>query len=151
MKTKSAQKIQIGHRYGHWVIISEAKRVGGDTRYLCQCGCGAEKLVSAITLRNGSSTSCGCQRKERPPRISDYELQPTPPEIQEIYYLISQGILPPADQFSMTDGAPSWTLPALAKILNISRHELIDHLQKAGQRFGFPQKNEWAESFHAPH
>ncbi len=92
LKTKAVQKIQIGHRYGHWVIISETQGSAGDTRYLCQCGCGNEKLVPAITLRNGSSTSCGCQCGERALRISDYELQPTTPDIQEIYHLISQGV-----------------------------------------------------------
>ena len=149
MQKKSAQKIQIGHRYGHWVIISQAQRLGGDTRYLCQCSCGTEKLVSAITLRNGSSTSCGCQRKERAPRISDIELQPTPPDIQEIFHLISDGRLPPADQFSMTDGAPSWTLPTMAKILGISREELIRHLQNAGPRFIPPQRGPIAEVYTA--
>jgi hypothetical protein len=88
MERKSAHKIQVGHRYGHWVIIGEVQRIGGDMRYLCQCGCGTEKLVSAITLRNGSSTSCGCMRKEKPPRISDFELQPTPADIQEIFNLM---------------------------------------------------------------
>ncbi len=149
MATKTSPKIEIGHRYGHWVIVGEARRVGGDTRYPCHCECGMEKLVSAITLRNGSSTSCGCQRKERAPRISDYELRPTTPEIQEIYGLISQGSLPPADQFSMTDGAPSWTLPALAKILGIGLQDLISHLKESGSRFGTPQSHHLVEVFTA--
>ena len=147
MAPKSSPKVKIGHRYGHWVITSEAQRLGGDVRYLCLCDCGNEKLVSAITLRNGSSTSCGCQRKERAPRISDYELRPTPPEIQEIYSLISQGSLPPADQFSLTDGAPAWTLPALAKILGIGLQDLITHLREGGSRFGTPQNPHLVEAF----
>jgi hypothetical protein len=149
MATKSGTKIQPGHRYGHWVITSEAKRLGGDVRYLCLCDCGNEKLVSAITLRNGSSTSCGCQRKERAPKISDYELRPTPPEIQEIYALISQGNLPPADQFSLSDGAPAWTLPALARILGIGQQDLITHLRRGGSRFGIPQNPHIVEAFTA--
>lgn len=149
MKRKSEHKIQVGHRYGHWVIIGEAQRIGGDMRYLCRCGCGTEKLVSAITLRNGSSTSCGCMRKEKPPKISDFELQPTPPDIQEIFNLISQGCLPPADQFSIVDGAPSWTLPAIAKILGIGRSELIQHIEKAGSRFSTDAKSITSEAFTA--
>ena len=149
MERKSAHKIQVGHRYGHWVIIGEAQRTGGDMRYLCQCGCGTEKLVSAITLRNGSSTSCGCMRKEKPPRISDFELQPTPPDIQEIFNLISQGCLPPADQFSIVDGAPSWTLPAIAKILGIGRSELIRHIEKAGPRFSADSRGSMSEAYSA--
>lgn len=135
MNKRSTNKIQTGHRYGNWVITGEAQRLGGDTRYPCQCTCGTERLVSAITLRNGSSTSCGCMRKEKPPRVSDFELQPTSPEVQEIFNLISQGCLPPADQFSVTDGAPSWTLPAIAKILGINKTELIEHIESAGPRF----------------
>jgi hypothetical protein len=139
VEKKSLNKIQAGHRYGAWVILSEAKRLGGDTRYLCRCDCGTEKLVSAITLRNGSSTSCGCQKKERAPRISDFELKPTPPEIQEIFQLINQGFLPPADQFSMMDGAPAWTLQSIACILGVGREELLRHLGGAGQRFVAPK------------
>jgi hypothetical protein len=55
--------------------------------------------------------------------------------VQEILKLISKGILPPADQFSIKDGAPSWTLPSIARILGIRESELIDHLVKAGSRF----------------
>jgi hypothetical protein len=139
MEKKAANKIQIGHRYGAWVILSEARRLGGDTRYLCQCVCGTEKLVSAITLRNGSSTSCGCLQKERMPKISDFELKPTPPDIQEIFQLINQGYLPPADQFSMTDGSPAWTIASIARILGISREELLFHVGGAGERFASPQ------------
>lgn len=149
MERKSAHKIQVGHRYGNWVIIGEVQRIGGDMRYLCQCGCGTEKLVSAITLRNGSSTSCGCMRKEKPPRISDFELQPTPADIQEIFNLISQGCLPPADQFSIVDGAPSWTLPAIAKILGIGRSEFIQHIEKAGPRFSTESRSAMTEAYSA--
>jgi hypothetical protein len=149
MERKSVHKIQIGHRYGHWTIINEAQRIGGDTRYLCQCECGTEKLVSAITLRNGSSTSCGCIRKEKPPRISDFELQPTRPDIQEIFNLISQGCLPPADQFCIVDGAPSWTLPAIAKILGIGRSELIHHIEGAGPRFSPNSRGSKTEAYSA--
>ncbi len=140
MEKKSAPKIQIGHRYGGWVILSEAKRLGGDTRYLCQCECGTEKLVSAITLRNGSSTHCGCQPKERPPKIADFELRPTPPEIQEIFQFINQGFLPPADQFSMADGSPAWTIKSIARIFGVSRDELLQHIGAAGQRFAVVQR-----------
>lgn len=135
MEKKSAQKIQPGHRYGRWVIVSAAERLGGDTRYVCRCDCGTERQVSAITLRNGTSTHCGCLKKDRPPKLFDFELRPTPPEIQEVFQLIRLGCLPPADQFSMTDGAPAWTLQSMARILGVSREEFLHHLERAGQRF----------------
>jgi hypothetical protein len=149
MEKKTTHKVQVGHRYGHWVIISDAQRIGGDMRYLCQCGCGTERLVSAITLRNGSSTSCGCMRKEKTSRISDFELHPTAPDVQEVFMLISQGRLPPADQFSVTDGAPSWTLPAIARILGIGKKELIQHIESAGPRFTSDSRHNIAEAFSA--
>lgn len=149
MEKAARQKVQKGHRYGSWVIISDAQRFGSDTRYLCQCACGQEKMVSAITLRNGSSTHCGCLRKERPPKVCDFELRTTPPEIQEIYQLISKGCLPPADQFSMKDGAPSWTLPAIARILGLPRQELIEHLQGAGDRFNTGERRQSEDFFAA--
>lgn len=135
MEKKSTTKIQAGHRYGNWTIVGDAERIGGDLRYPCECSCGTRRLVSAITLRNGSSASCGCLRRERLQRVSDSESLPIPPEVQEVFHLISQGCLPPADQFSIGDGSPSWTLPAIAKILGIGRKELIEHLQSAGPRF----------------
>lgn len=147
MEKRNPQKISSGHRYGHWLIMGESQRIGGDTRYPCQCVCGKEKLVSAITLRNGSSTSCGCQRKERIPRISDFELQPTPPDIQEIFKLISEGCLPPADQFSMSDGAPAWTLPGIAKILGIAKPELLQLLRDGGSRFSAMPNTQISEPF----
>ena len=88
-------------------------------------------------------------RKEKAPRISDFELQPTPPDIQEVFNLISQGCLPPADQFSISDGAPSWTLPAIAKILGIGKGELIGHLEKAGPRFVQDTKGPVSEAYSA--
>lgn len=139
MKKQSTHKVKKGHRYGSWSITSEAERVGGDIRYLCQCDCGTVRQISAISLRNGSSTNCGCISKQRSQDTINFELQPTPPHIQQVLDLISQGYLPPADQFNMTDGAPAWTLASLAKILGIGRQDLINHLLEAGSRFNAPQ------------
>ncbi len=135
MEKKASSKVQIGHRYGNWTIVGDPERIAGDLRYPCECSCGTRRLVSAITLRNGSSASCGCLRRERIQKAGDVESRPISPEVQEIFHLISQGCLPPADQFSITDGAPSWTLPAIAKLLGIGKKELVDHLKSAGPRF----------------
>lgn len=135
MQKKTLSSSKIGHRYGHWTIIGEAERISGDLRYPCECRCGTQRLVSAITLRNGSSTSCGCLRKSRQPSGSDAESRPVSREVQEVFDLISQGCLPPADQFSIGDGAPAWTLPAIARMLGISVAELKEHLKAAGARF----------------
>lgn len=135
MGKKTPQKINIGDRHGHWVVVGGAVRVGRDTRYLCLCCCGLEKWLSAITLRNGTASSCGCIPRQAVTRWMDPEANPTPPEIQTIFTLISQGFLPPADQFSLKDGAPSWTLPTIAHILGITTHDLIQHLKARNRSF----------------
>ncbi|MEY4684861.1 MAG: hypothetical protein RLZ25_1320 [Pseudomonadota bacterium] len=133
-KTESSQPV-VGRRYGHWLITADASRVNGDLRYPCRCDCGEERLVSAITLRNGTSTSCGCMRGDRKGKHADPDLLPTPPEIQRIFDLISQGILPPADQFTSKEGEPTWSFAAIAKIIGVSKDEFRELLQGVGPRF----------------
>lgn len=135
MVKKTQMGSKVGLTYGHWTITGEAERISGDLRYPCECRCGTRRLVSAITLRNGSSTSCGCLRKSRSHGSGDHESRPISREVQDVFDLISQGCLPPADQFSMGDGAPAWTLPAVARILGISVDELKEHLKAGGARF----------------
>lgn len=50
-----------GRRYGRLVVISRGpngKRK--QTRWRCKCDCGKDVLVTASSLRSGSSMSCGC-------------------------------------------------------------------------------------------
>jgi hypothetical protein len=135
MKSKESSQPWVGQRYGHWLITAEATRVKGDLRYPCRCDCGEERLVSAMTLRNGSSTSCGCMRSDRRSKHQDLDLLPTPPEIQRIFDLISQGLLPPADQFTSREGEPTWSFSAIAKIIGVSQDEFRELLQGVGPRF----------------
>lgn len=52
----------IGERFGHWTVLrKDSNRSGNGTYYFCQCDCGNIKSVSSSSLRNGFSTSCGCQ------------------------------------------------------------------------------------------
>lgn len=37
----------------------------GRTKWKCQCSCGNTTTVNAIRLKNGTTSSCGCFRKER--------------------------------------------------------------------------------------
>lgn len=135
MNKKESAQAAVGRRYGHWQVMAEATRINGDLRYPCRCDCGEERLVSAITLRNGSSTSCGCMRSDRKGKHLDLDLLPTPPEIQRIFDLISQGILPPADQFTSKEGEPTWSFAAIAKIIGVSKDEFRELLQGVGPRF----------------
>lgn len=36
----------------------------GQARWLCRCDCGTEKVVSASSLKSGTSRSCGCLNEE---------------------------------------------------------------------------------------
>lgn len=54
-----------GKRFGRWVVL---KRGGYDSwknlKWLCRCDCGTEREVLGLSLRNGTSLSCGCIQKE---------------------------------------------------------------------------------------
>lgn len=55
-----------GQRFGRLIVI---KRDGvtdsKHTRWLCKCDCGNFSYVSKVNLKNGSTKSCGCLKKER--------------------------------------------------------------------------------------
>ena len=66
-----AKKIEIkqGDKFGKWTIIEEIapKIISGKPRrmFRCQCECGNIGEVQLACLRNGHSTSCGCEQKRR--------------------------------------------------------------------------------------
>ena len=124
-----------GARMGHWTLLSEPMKVGRDYKVDCECRCGTRKQVSAISLRNGHSKHCGCVVKT--PRPGQYvsEGSQCSAEVLEELELVSHGYLPLADQFRISDGAPTWTLSSLAQVLGISRSELVSHLYRGGARF----------------
>lgn len=54
----------VGQRFGRLTVISFAGRgCDGRGRWLCQCDCGNQKIVSNSNLGRGV-VSCGCKRKE---------------------------------------------------------------------------------------
>ena len=53
------QKIDLtGKRFGMWLVLDG----NAGKEALCRCDCGTTKNVSKATLRNGSSTCCGCRK-----------------------------------------------------------------------------------------
>lgn len=55
----------IGKRFGRLVVLDFVEMRGRLGSYWkCKCDCGAEKIVSRNALRNGSTQSCGCLRRE---------------------------------------------------------------------------------------
>lgn len=54
-----------GQRFVRWTVLSLAPRTGkGQSRWLCRCDCGTEKILLGDRLRNGLTRSCGCLKIE---------------------------------------------------------------------------------------
>lgn len=54
-----------GHIFGRWIVLSRADNSpSGQTKWLCRCDCGNSRAVFATTLRDGTSRSCGCLKRE---------------------------------------------------------------------------------------
>ena len=57
-----------GQIFGRLVVVSRSEREitrrGQPAYWLCKCECGAEKVVSAASMRSGLTKSCGCLQKE---------------------------------------------------------------------------------------
>ena len=59
----------VGQKYGKLVVIKQhdfeiltnGHRVA---RYLCNCECGSQSITRITALKNGSTKSCGCSRRE---------------------------------------------------------------------------------------
>ena len=55
----------IGQLFGRLQVIKQVESPKGNPRetwYLCHCQCGNTKTIRGTSLRNGTTTSCGCLR-----------------------------------------------------------------------------------------
>lgn len=52
----------VGQKYGN-LIVTGQRRTNGRTYLTCSCDCGNTKTVALGNIRNGHTTSCGCNRK----------------------------------------------------------------------------------------
>lgn len=59
----------LGKTFGRWLVVEPAEPIAHPTktfpRWLCLCECGTRRPVTALSLKNGSSQSCGCLNRER--------------------------------------------------------------------------------------
>lgn len=55
----------IGDRYGRLTVIKEVEPKAKKRYFLCKCDCGQEKEIYMNSLRNGTTKSCGCLKKEQ--------------------------------------------------------------------------------------
>lgn len=54
-----------GQRFGRLVAVKEVEMKGKERCWLCRCDCGREKVIRMMTLRAGTTKSCGCLQKEK--------------------------------------------------------------------------------------
>ena len=52
-----------GKKFGEWNVLERfGSNAKGQALWRCQCSCGTIKNIVGSTLRNGTSSSCGCKR-----------------------------------------------------------------------------------------
>lgn len=55
------RKDLMGQRFGRLVVIAPAENTkAGKARWLCQCDCGNQKVITSGNLLSGDTRSCGC-------------------------------------------------------------------------------------------
>ena len=63
---QSQNRIQdlTNQKFGKWLVlkIDNEYKGKGHKHWICKCECGTIRSVDGNTLRNGTSTSCGCQK-----------------------------------------------------------------------------------------
>lgn len=62
METRGRKSIEmIGRTFGRLTILESAGRhKNGRLLYKCECRCGTIKTIDGVSLRSGSTISCGC-------------------------------------------------------------------------------------------
>ena len=53
-----------GQKFGKLTVIKFVDVKNENSRFLCKCECGNEKIVYGNHLKNGNTKSCGCLKKE---------------------------------------------------------------------------------------
>lgn len=54
-----------GNKFGRLTVIRKIdKNKWGNSRWLCLCDCGKEKIIRGSHLKNGHTKSCGCLHKD---------------------------------------------------------------------------------------
>jgi hypothetical protein len=54
---------EIGNKYGKLTVISRSENKGNKARWLCQCTCGKQQIITGTDLRSGHTGSCGCGKQ----------------------------------------------------------------------------------------
>jgi 5-methylcytosine-specific restriction endonuclease McrA len=63
---RTPRKDLVGDRFGRLIVLNYEYKSGHGTPYWkCRCDCGNTKIISAYSLKYGTTASCGCLRKEK--------------------------------------------------------------------------------------
>lgn len=82
-----------GTRFGRWLVKELIGSKNGYRKYLCICDCGTVKELASGSLRNGSSTSCGCWSKEfKREKYTTHGFARSKDKIERNFYQVWQGI-----------------------------------------------------------
>lgn len=61
----SKHRSLFGKIFGRWTVLGpKSHNKNRDATWACLCSCGNASIITENSLLNGSSTSCGCSRKE---------------------------------------------------------------------------------------
>ena len=58
---RPAVVVREGDRFGDWTVIKEAGPRKDKRYFECECVCGTVKEVQLTSMRQGTSTNCGCR------------------------------------------------------------------------------------------
>ena len=71
----TVKEIKPNIKIGRWTVLDDTKLDdNGGKRWLCRCECGTERYVLERSLKYGSTTSCGCFRKDKARETNSYDL-----------------------------------------------------------------------------
>jgi hypothetical protein len=119
----ASRKPKTGERFGDWIIVSDDVI---DGRFmLCRClGCSkqTERKVNFSTLKNGTSTNCGCKRKETLQNLTDERKQATLAKYEATCFR----------RYGVNNAAKSKVIKQKIKNITIEKYgvENISHLQE---------------------
>lgn len=54
-----------GKKFGRLTVVERADVSHGHVRWHCLCECGNKKIVAGVSLKKGTTASCGCIRREQ--------------------------------------------------------------------------------------
>ena len=73
---RCSSSIPIGTKIGKLTVLELIAEEGQETKYKCKCDCGNIVTVDSLKLKNKTTKSCGCYRKERMSEIGKNNSSP---------------------------------------------------------------------------